>query len=146
MQQGTALWIVLVAVAIVAVAAIAAWFLLKPATAPLDAMGDRLPERVGDWVAADAPIRYDTESIFGYIDGHAEVYLAYGMRGCLARRFSGPEDEADLVLDVFEMASPADAFGVFTHDQDGEPAGVGQDSLLRYGWLSFWKGRFFVSI
>jgi len=145
MQQGAALWIVLVVAALVVVA-IVAWFLLRPAADPLGALRDRLPERVGDWVAAEAPTRYDTESIFSYIDGHAEVYLAYGMRGCLARRFSGPEGEADLVLDLFEMASPADAFGVFTHDQDGEPAGVGQDSLLRYGWLSFWKGRYFVSI
>ena len=146
MQQGTALWIALVAIALLVVAAIVAWFLAKPAATPLGALRDRLPERVGDWVAAEAPDQYDTVSIFGYIDGHAEVYLAYGMRGCLARRFSGPEGEADLVLDLFEMGSPADAFGVFTHDQDGEPAGVGQDSLLRYGWLSFWKGRFFVSI
>jgi hypothetical protein len=44
------------------------------------------------------------------------------------------------------MASSEDAFGVFTHDQDGEALDVGQGALYRSGWLSFWKDRFFVSI
>jgi hypothetical protein len=35
---------------------------------------------------------------------------------------------------------------VSTHDREGEPTSVGNDGLLRYGWLSFWKGPFFVSI
>jgi hypothetical protein len=68
------------------------------------------------------------------------------MSRCLARRYGGPEGEADIVVDVFEMPSADDAFGVFTHDRDGEPANLGVDSLIRYGWLSFWKGRYFVSI
>ena len=50
------------------------------------------------------------------------------------------------MVDVFELATPADAYGVFTHDQDGEEIQIGQGALFRYGWLSFWKGPFFVSI
>jgi len=50
------------------------------------------------------------------------------------------------VLDIFDMRSSEDAFGVFTHDQDGEPVDVGQGGLYRSGWLSLWKDRFFVSI
>ena len=95
---------------------------------------------------ADPPTSYDPETIYAYIDGQAEVYLAYGMRRCVSRRFRGPEGEADLVADAFELASPEDAFGVFTHDRDGEPAEVGTDSLVRFGWLSYWKGPYFVSI
>jgi hypothetical protein len=140
------LGIVLLAAAVLAAGAVAAWFLLRPAEGSMDALRDRLPQRVDDWVAADGPTLYDVESIYGYINGHAEVYLAYGMRDCLALRYSGPDGEPDLVLDLFRMGSPADAFGVFTHDQEGRSAGVGQDSLLRYGWLSFWKGSYFVSI
>jgi len=117
-----------------------------PADSPLSAIGQQLPEAVGQWRASTAPVAYTPETIFDYIDGHAEVYLAYGFRGSVARRFLGPEDEGDIVLDVFELASPEDAYGVFTHDQDGEDVAVGQGALFRYGWLSFWKGPFFVSI
>ena len=105
-----------------------------------------LPVEVAGWRAVDAGEVYDAESIFGYIDGHAEVYLAYGMQRCLARRYAGPEGEADIVIDLFELSSPEDAYGVFTHDRDGEEVQVGQGALLRPGWLSFWKGRWFGSV
>jgi hypothetical protein len=105
-----------------------------------------LPKEASGWRSLDEPSTYDADTIFGYIDGHAEVYLAYAMQRCLALRYQGPEGEADVVVDVFEMASPEDAFGVATHDRDGDPVDLGNDGLLLYGWLSFWKGPFFVSI
>ncbi|MDH3255473.1 MAG: hypothetical protein OEM62_10805 [Acidobacteriota bacterium] len=111
-----------------------------------DSLTDGIPDDVAGWIASDEVSVYDPESIFDYIDGHAEVYLAYGMKRCLARRYSGPDGEADIVLDLFELASPADAYGVFTHDLDGDTVGIGTASLMRYGWLSFWQGPYFVSI
>ena len=105
-----------------------------------------LPAEVGGWRAIDEVSVYDTESIYSYIDGHAEVYMAYGMVRCVSQRYSGPEGEPDIVLDLFEQASPADAFGVFTHDRDGEEVDIGQGGLFRHGWLSFWKGHWFGSV
>ena len=105
-----------------------------------------MPTEVAGWRPLDEGQIYDTESIYSYIDGHAEVYLAYGMVRCLSRRYSGPEGEPDIVLDLFEQASPADAFGVFTHDRDGEEVDIGQGGLFRHGWLSFWKGHWFGSV
>lgn len=128
------------------------------ATVLLMACGDRgggsqlarirsgVPDEVLGWRTSDRGDVYDQESIFSYIDGHAEVYLAYGMKSCLAMRYAGPEGEADIALDVFELASPADAYGVFTYDRDGEAVDIGNEALFRYGWLSFWKGPFFVSV
>jgi hypothetical protein len=111
-----------------------------------DTAGPVMPVEAGGWRSVDDGQVYDTESIYSYIDGHAEVYMAYGMVRCLSRRYSGPEGEPDIVLDLFEQASPADAFGVFTHDRDGEDVDVGQGGLFRHGWLSFWKGHWFGSV
>jgi Family of unknown function (DUF6599) len=105
-----------------------------------------MPTEVAGWLAVDDGQIYDTESIYSYIDGHAEVYLAYGMVRCVSRRYKGPGGEPDIVLDLFEQASPADAFGVFTHDRDGEEVEIGQGGLFRHGWLSFWKGHWFGSV
>jgi len=118
----------------------------RPPEDRLKMLESSLPDEVGGWRAVGVATYYDAESIYSYIDGLAEVYIAYGMRRCLARRYQGPEGEADVFVDIFEMASPEDAFGVSTHDRDGEAADVGNDGLIRYGWLSFWKGPFFVSI
>jgi hypothetical protein len=113
---------------------------------PLDAIEQRLPRAVAAWTARDAATRHNPETIYSYIDGHAEVYLAYGMQSCLTRRYLPPTGEAAIVLDVFAMASSADAFGVFSRDQDGDAIELGQEARVRSNWLSFWKGRFFVSI
>ena len=105
-----------------------------------------LPDEVAGWRAKAPAVRYDAQTIFQYIDGHGEVYLAYGMTACHARRYAGPTGEGEVVVDAFEMASPADAYGVFTHSREGEPVDVGQDATFGYGTLSFWKGRLFLSV
>ena len=113
---------------------------------PLKDLKAGLPEKVSVWKAAHGEDRsFDRETIFDYIDGAGEVYRAYNMRRCLSRRYSAP-DEPPIVLDLFDMGGSEDAFGVFTHDRDGEVLDMGQGALYRPGWLSFWKDRFFISI
>ena len=111
----------------------------------LESILTALPGQIGPWRAEPEDRFYDSRTIFEYIDGAGEVYRAYNMQGCLSRRFVSPEGPA-LVLDIFDMGTSEDAFGVFTHDRDGEPLDIGQDALYRAGWLSFWKGPFFVSV
>lgn len=112
---------------------------------PLDVFKSALPEEIGDWVKASEDQWFDPVTIFDYIDGEGEVYRAYNMKWCLSRRYSSPRGDS-IVVDIFDMGSAADAFGVFTQDQDGVTWNVGQGALYRSGWLSFWKDRFFVSI
>lgn len=111
----------------------------------LESILPALPGQIGPWRAEPEDRFYDSQTIFEYIDGAGEVYRAYNMQRCLSRRFGSPGDPG-LVLDIFDMGTSEDAFGVFTHDLDGEPMDIGQDALYRAGWLSFWKGPFFVSI
>jgi len=127
-------------------AGVVAWLALTPVTEdPYRQLRPRLPAEVAGWRAAGEDREYDDQTIFQYIDGAGEVYRAYGMRICLARRYERPGQPA-LLLDLFEMGRPEDAFGVFTHDLEGEPAGIGADSRYRPGWLTFWQGRFYVSV
>jgi hypothetical protein len=110
------------------------------------ALPPALPDEAAGWKAVAPADRYDQETIFQYIDGLGEVYLAYGMTSCHARRYAPPDGDERVIVDVFEMASAADAFGVFTHSREGEPAAVGQGASFGYGTLLFWKGRDFVSV
>jgi hypothetical protein len=104
-----------------------------------------VPRQLAGFASEGPDATYDRKTIFDYIDGGAEVYLAYDMRGCLSRRYAASGEPA-VVLDLFDMGTPPEAFGVFTLDRDGEPLEVGEDGLSREGWIRFWKGRFFVSI
>lgn len=111
----------------------------------LEVLQTDLPKQVGRWTAEEDDYTFDPQTLFDYIDGGAEVYRAYNVRQCLSRRYISP-DEPTIILDIFDMGSSEDAFGVFTHDMDGEKIDIGQDGRLRPVWLSFWKNRFFVSI
>jgi len=111
----------------------------------LDNLHAGLPKQVLVWSVETDDRIYDSETIFGYIDGGAEVYRAYNMRRCLSRRYTSPNGPV-IVLDIFDMGSSEDAYGVFTHDPEGDVVDLGQDGRLRPGWLNFWKDRFFVSI
>ena len=104
-----------------------------------------LPESVMSWSRAGDDRIYTPQTIFDYINGGAEVYNAYNMRRCLSRRYATAKGPA-IVLDIFDMGTSEDAYGVFTHDPAGEVAKLGQDGRLRPGWANFWKDRFFVSI
>lgn len=104
-----------------------------------------IPREINGWKTMEKDKLYDPQTIFDYINGAGEVYRSYNFKLLLARRFS-KSGQPDIVADLFEMASSEDAFGVFTHDLEGEEAGIGRGSTYKGGLLSFWKGRFFVSL
>lgn len=103
-----------------------------------------VPTEFSGWSLAEDRT-FDADTIFEYIDGAGEVYRSYNMRALFARRFEKAGEPA-LVVDLFDMGTPADAFGVYTHDLDGEDAATGQGSTYKGGLLSFWKGRYFASV
>jgi hypothetical protein len=111
----------------------------------LDEIRRDLPERVQTWTKAGEDAFYDDRTIFDYINGAAEVYRAYNMQGCLSRRYETPDGQV-VILDIFDMGSSEDAYGVFTNDQDGKELDLGQGAFYRSGWLSMWKDRFFISL
>ena len=111
----------------------------------LTALQSDLPREIQGWKAVSEDRIFDQRTIFSYINGGAEVYKAYDMQGCLSRHYV-ISDGPDIILDIFDMGSSPNAFGVFTHDTDGKVVAVGQEGRLRPGWLSFWKYRFFVSV
>ncbi len=104
-----------------------------------------IPEEINGWRALEPDKIYDETSIFDYIDGAGEVYKAYQFKRLRARHFSKPESP-NILVDFFDMGSSRNAYGVFTHDLEGEKVGIGQGSTYKGGLLSFWKGRYFVSL
>jgi hypothetical protein len=107
-------------------------------------MASFVPRTIGAWLS-EADQIYDSETIFKYIDGAGEVYRSYNMKLLLSRRYH-KDGQPDILVDLFDMGRSEDAFGIFTHDLDGENAGIGQGSNYKAGLLSFWKDRYFVSV
>ena len=88
---------------------------------------------------------FNSKTVFEYINGAAELYLAYGFLGLKVWRFE-KTGAPPINLEIYEQASSEDAYGVFSYEQQDEPAGIGQGSEFGGGLLRFWKGNYFVSV
>ncbi len=108
-------------------------------------LSQAIPRKILDWQAAGEDRTYDRKTVFDYMDGGAEVYLAFDFREAFVRTYQAPSGE-DIVLDIFDMGSPEEAYGVFSCDRQDPEAGIGQESTFGPGLLRFWQGRYFVSI
>jgi hypothetical protein len=101
--------------------------------------------QVNGWHKTEKRETYDRESLFEYIDGAAELYLSYDFQELIVN-YLVKADEAGITVELYRMGSSKDAFGIFSHDQEGGDIGIGQGSEYGSGWLRFWKGAFFVSV
>ena len=104
-----------------------------------------LPASVNGWVAKSADSYYNTENLYDYIDGAAELYLSYGFDTVVSRRYSC-EGEPDIVVEIFNMLEPRNAFGVFSNMREKNQHRFGQGSQEIQGSLIFWKDHYFVSV
>ncbi|MHB8770775.1 MAG: DUF6599 family protein [Syntrophales bacterium] len=104
-----------------------------------------LPAEAGGWQWDRRLEQHDSRTLYRYMDGAAELYLAYGFRGLTVRRFQKP-GAPSITVELYALASPADAYGVFTFERQDQPAGIGQGSEFGGGMLRFWKGVYLASI
>ncbi len=104
-----------------------------------------LPAEAGAWKWDGKEKSYNPRTIFDYIDGAGELFLAYNFRGMSVRRFEKPGQPA-LVAELYDMGSSEDAYGVFSFERQDEEAGIGQGSEFGGGLLRFWKGKYFISV
>ncbi|MBN1348481.1 hypothetical protein JXJ21_03665 [candidate division KSB1 bacterium] len=108
-------------------------------------MDTLLPDQVMFWTPGESDRVYDSSNLFDYIDGGAELYLSYGFQKMLNRTYSAT-GQPDIIVDIFEMGSAENAYGVFSHSREVEDTTFGQGSQYTAGLLLFWKDRFYVSI
>ena len=104
-----------------------------------------LPAEFEGWKWDEKEMKYDSKTLFDYIDGAAELYLAYGFQSLSVRRLV-KSSQPPITVELYEMASSEDAYGVFSFERQDEDIGIGQGSEFGGGLLRFWKGRYFVSI
>ena len=103
------------------------------------------PKRVDGWVRSERPRKVNRKNIFDYMDGAGELYLAYSFVRLEAWNYKNT-GAPEILLEVYEMRYPADAFGVLSFDLNGEEVAVGQRSVYGAGLLRFWERKYFVRV
>jgi hypothetical protein len=104
-----------------------------------------LPGTIDIWKKAGPPAAYTPETLSTYIDGGAELYISYNFKSSLAVKYEDGT-EREIAVDIFDMGSSFDAFGVFAHSREAVQSEFGQGSEYAAGLLTFWKDRYYVSI
>ena len=108
-------------------------------------MNRLVPYEMHGWRVQNNDEIYDRDTLYKYMNGAAEVYLSYSFRQLRVRHFV-KDQQPDIIVELFDMSSSEDAFGVFTHGRESEEMGIGQGSEYRAGLLCFWKGNFFACV
>jgi hypothetical protein len=103
-----------------------------------------LPEKFDAYQISDR-LDYKGEALYDYINGGAELYLSYGLAGMTGCKYNG-DGLPQVTVEIYEMTSPANAFGVYTQSRDREEYEYGQGSQRSGDFLLFWKDRYYVII
>jgi len=102
---------------------------------------------VPGWTELGSARRFDSETLFDYMDGNSEGYFAYGFRLMLGITCVNAASD-QLVIDVSLMGDADRAWGIFTANRDArspvEPIGSAGQVLARRA--TFAKGSFYAEI
>jgi hypothetical protein len=107
-----------------------------------------LVPRVDAWTPSEAPRSFFPESLFEYIDGAAESYLSYDFRELLVVDLEKKGTEATLTLEIYDMGSPVNAFGIFGAERypENRAVTIGELGYLEGEALNFMTGRYYVKM
>lgn len=101
---------------------------------------------VPGWTRQGTPELFSNENLYALVDGQAEAFFAYGFEQAALGRYAGPQGSG-LRIELFRLASPADAYGLFSTSLSGQPIAVGAGGDTDPGRrLAFWQERYYVRI
>jgi hypothetical protein len=102
-----------------------------------------------EWVMEGKVKLYTADNLYTYINGEAEMYMPFGFQALgTALYVKTGNPDTGLVIDVYKMGSPLDAFGIYSYyrDPDADDAKAGTDGFIDESQMMFYKDRYFVRL
>ncbi len=87
---------------------------------------------------------FDDKTIYDYMNGAADPYMNFTYKQLYVGQYENRDKR--IVVEVYDMGSPAEAYGAFTLDVEGTPIPIGTEAAQTEGALRVWKDRFFIKI
>jgi len=78
------------------------------------------PKTVGVWNRLESPRIINSKNIFKYMNGAGELYLGYRFRHLEVFDYTSA-DQGNILVELYFMESPDDAFGLLSLEWGGEP-------------------------
>jgi hypothetical protein len=126
-----------------------AWMVMGPAVS--GDMNAFFPEAgtLEGWTQQEKPKHYQSQNLYEYIDGEAELYLSYDFRELAAAGyFKGSPADTFITVDCYDMGDPLNAFGLYSNYRYPGYAyeRIGTEGFVSDFGLTFVMGRYFVEI
>ena len=104
--------------------------------------------KVEGWKAAEQPRSYFPENLFEYINGAAESYLAYDFKELIVAEYGRTGGGGTLTLEIYDMATPDNAFGIFAAERypENAPVDIGTAGYIEGEVLNFVADRCYVKL
>jgi hypothetical protein len=130
--------------------------LLAGCRSQASALADLLPKAgaVSTWTLAEEVRVYNQDNLYNMVDGQADAFFVYGFEQVVTQRYQNA-DKAILEVALWQLATPADAYGLFTSGRAGEPVmicPVAASEGCREGdrdpgrRLAFWQDYYYVQV
>jgi len=101
---------------------------------------------VAGWERSGQMRVYVPDNLFDYMDGQAELFFVYNFEKLAVQEYQR-DQEGPVIVEVYQVANPADAYGLFSFYATGKPVDLGAGGAEEPGRLiSFWQGHFYVRI
>jgi hypothetical protein len=77
---------------------------------------------VEGWTQPGDVLVYNADNLWEYINGAAELFVSYGVQSCQTTDLSS--GDLTVTVDLYDMGTPLNAFGVFEQEASGETVNV----------------------
>lgn len=106
-----------------------------------------LPE-VDTWSSTEKPESYYPENLFEYINGAAEIYLAYEFKELVVSQQQKDQSAKNVAVEIYDMGNETNAFGIYSAERypDNEFIEIGIQGYIEEGTLNFLVDRYYVKL
>ena len=123
------------------------WFEVSLEAMPLESLVPKKDIPAG-WALIQGPQTYSKKTLFGHINGQAELFLKYGFQKSVFAIYQSKKSREDQIeVDIYDMGNVVQAFGIFSRFRNEDrPGGFGLDSFLDDHSAFFYEGKYFVML
>lgn len=104
-------------------------------------------QNMGQYTVKDKLYCYEGKELFNYLDGKAENYLAYKIKSLSIQEYQN-NSGITLTIEIYNMASTQDAFGIYSLTRNPETrfVEIGNEGIITAYAVEFWKANFYIKL
>jgi hypothetical protein len=99
------------------------------------------------WTRDGEPAIYTAETLFDYINGGADLYIAYDFEELATLSYDSDANKS-ITIDIYRHSTPNNGFGIYSQEKStgGAFLPIGAQGYYDPGVLNFFTGRYYVKI